>query len=277
MISGNFNGTDGGRRYYRAWRSEQQARGCVVIAHGYAEHGDRYSELAARLNTAGFDVWAEDHYGHGQSAGKRADVPEFELFVEDLALFIRETVRPAAPELPLFLYGHSMGGAIALLYAITYQDQLKGLILSGPVVRPGSQTSRGERAAARFLRRIVPSLEFRPFEAGLLSHDPAVVQAYIDDPLVYSRKMKVRMGDEMLRAGDLISDTGLRSLTLPVLMMHGGQDQVVPPENSEVAYRLVASRDKRREVFEGMYHEIHNEPERQKVYTLVTSWLTEHS
>lgn len=275
METGFFTGNDGTKRYYRGWTLSGKASGTVVIAHGYAEHGDRFAELAAVLNDTGFNVWAHDHYGHGQSEGKRADVPRFELFAEDTDIFISRIVEPDSPS-PLFLYGHSMGGAVSLLYAIQHQPRLRGLLLSGPVVRPGAQSSGFERILARVLSKILPGLPYLPFDAHLLTHDSHVVEAYIQDPLVYSGKMKIRLGYQFLRAEELLSDAALKSLSLPVLIMHGGDDQTVIPYNSEVLNRLVSSEDKTRHVFEGMYHEIHNEPGKKEVFNLVTSWLKAH-
>lgn len=276
MKTGTFTGEDGSKRYYRAWLADASARGRVVIVHGYAEHGDRYAEMASDLNGAGFDVWAPDHYGHGLSEGKRADVPRFELFAEDLKLFTSTVVQADGNELPLFLYGHSMGGAVALLYTLRNQAALNGLILSGPVVRPGAQSSRAERRIGHILRLIYPSFKYLPFEAQKLSHDPEVVEAYIRDPMVYSKKMKIRMADELLRAEQLLSNEALKKLSLPMLILHGGDDQVVLPSNSEVVFTLSSSSDKTRHVFKGMYHEIHNEPGRKEVFTKVRSWLEEH-
>jgi len=276
MKTGTFTGSNGSQRYYRAWLTETSARGRVVIVHGYAEHGDRYAEMASELNAIGFDVWAPDHYGHGLSEGKRADVPRFELFVEDLQLFTSSVVQADGKELPLFLYGHSMGGAIALLYTLQLQADLKGLILSGPVVRPGAQSSQAERRIGHILRLISPSFKYLPFDPQKLSHDPEIVEAYIRDPMVYSNKMKIRMADELLRAEHLLSDKGLKGLSLPMLILHGGDDQVVLPSNSEVVFTLSSSSDKTRYVFEGMYHEIHNEPGRKEVFAKVRSWLEEH-
>lgn len=248
-----------------------------MIVHGYAEHGDRYAEMAAELNREGFDVWAADHYGHGQSAGQRADVSRFELFVEDLHEFIVHTVQKKSSASPLFLYGHSMGGAITLLYASQHQDLLKGILLSGPIVRPGAQTSSLERKAAHVLRKIVPSLQFKPFHAHLLCHDELVVEAYMNDPLVYNGKMKVRMGDELLRAGEMLTDEVLKNLTLPMLILHGTEDQVVLPDNSKLVHSLASSQDKTLKLFDGMYHEIHNEASKKELFETVRDWLSARS
>jgi len=276
MKSGFFISNDGSRRFYRGWTIDTPSSGTVVISHGYAEHGGRYSELASKLNSAGFDVWIHDYYGHGQSDGKRAEVPNIKLFVKDTELFISEIAVPRDQKKPLFVYGHSMGGTIALLYAIVHQSSLNGLILSGPVVRPSSQSSAIERAAAHMLRKIAPSLKYLPFEPEPLCRDPRVVEAYVRDPLVYSGKMKIRMADEFFHAERLLRDEALKDLKIPLLLMHGGADEVVPPLNSEVVFSLASSPDKTRKIFDGMYHEIHNEPGKEEVFELVCAWLREH-
>ncbi|MCF7948494.1 MAG: lysophospholipase [Spirochaetia bacterium] len=276
MNNGYLQGQDGSSRTYYNWKTDLPVEGDIVLVHGYAEHSGRYAEAAEHLNTAGFNVWAMDHYGHGLSDGHRADVKDFRLFSQDLQLFIQTTVKPQQQQ-SLFVYGHSMGGAVSLLYALEHQSEVTGLILSGPMVRPGALTSKLERRAVHFLRKIVPSLPFRPFSAELLSHDPEEVQKYKNDPLNYTGKLKVRLGDELLRMEDYLSDSALNSLSLPVLLLHGGEDEVVPPENSKVILDRIQSTDKTRIVFPGLYHEIHKEAERESVFSTIIDWVEARS
>lgn len=277
MNTGQIHGKDGTIRTYYNWKVADTAKAKLVLAHGYAEHAGRYAEMAAKLTQAGFEVWAMDHYGHGQSEGKRADVEYFRLFAEELHLFINTVVTATQPEtgkLPLFLYGHSMGGAISLLYTIEHQSELEGLILSGPMIRPGGVSSAFERKIAHLLRKIVPALPFRPFSAELLSHAADEVQAYKDDPLNYTGKLKVRLGDEFLRMEGLLSQKALSTIKLPLLLLHGGEDAVVPPDNSRIVHDAVSSQDKTRTVFPGLYHEIHKERDRTAVFDTITEWLS---
>jgi len=276
LETGFFIGKDKSRRYFRSWKAGPSSAGTIVLIHGYAEHGGRYNEMAAELNSAGFDVWAQDHYGHGKSEGKRADVPDFQLFADDTDLFVSRHVEPENKKKPLFVYGHSMGGAIALLYTLRRQSEIQGLILSGPIVRPGAQSSSFERKLSHFLRKIAPGFRYLPFDAALLCHDRKVVDDYRSDPLVYTGKMKIRMADEFLHAEKLLSDERLKDVRLPVLMMHGTDDRTVLPLNSETVEKLISSEDKQRHLFEGMYHEIHNEPEKEGVFSLMKSWLRKH-
>ena len=272
MNTSYLQGQDGTSRTYYQWKTDQPTKGNIVLVHGYAEHSGRYAEAAGHFNTAGFNVWAMDHYGHGLSDGHRADVKDFRLFAQDLRLFIQNTIKPQQQQ-PLFVYGHSMGGAVSLLYTLEHQSELTGLILSGPMVRPGALTSTLERRAVHLLRKIVPNLPFRPFSADLLSHDPEEVEKYKRDPQNYTGKLKVRLGDELLRMESYLSDSALASITLPVLLLHGGEDAVVPPENSKVILDRIKATDKTRIVFPGMYHEIHKEAERDSVFSAVIDWI----
>ncbi len=284
MNVGSLKGKDGTTRTFYHWEPASDPKAIVVLSHGYAEHAGRYAEMAAKFNQSGFDVWAIDHYGHGQSEGKRAEVDDFNLFPDDLHLFIHTQVLPSlnskkdknerhTAQLPLFLYGHSMGGSIALLYTLKHQSDLTGIVLSGPMVRPGAVSTSFERTAAHILRKIVPSLPFRPFSADYLSHDANEVQTYKDDPLNYIGKMKIRLGDEYLRMEEQLSDEALATITLPVLLLHGGDDIVVPPENSLVVMENISSNDKNRIVYPGLYHEIHKEAERDSVFNTIIEWI----
>ncbi len=273
MITGQMQGKDETSRTYYHWECPSQAKAAVVLVHGYAEHAGRYAEMAALLNKEKYDVWAIDHYGHGQSAGKRADVDDFTLYAKDLNHFIQNIVLASTGQLPLFLYAHSMGGSISLLYSLEHQSDLKGMILSGPMVRPGGVSTPFERKIAHILRKIVPTLPFRPFSADLLSHDVKEVQAYKDDPLNYTGKLKIRLGDEYLRMEGMLTEEALSTIRLPILLLHGGGDTVVPPENSEIVYEHISSEDKTRKLFPGLYHEIHKEPEREEVFNTLIEWL----
>jgi len=284
MNSKTFHGQDGTSRAYYCWKPKGPSKGDIVLCHGYAEHAGRYAEPASRLNDGGYTVWALDHYGHGKSEGKRADVKDFRLFAEDVHIFINTIVLPAASKdtnknerNPLFLYGHSMGGAIALLYTIDHQSVLKGLILSGPMVRPGGVSTPLERNIAHILRKILPGLPFRPFPADYLSHDKKVVQAYKNDPLNYIGKMKIRLADEFLHMEKYLSDDALARIELPVLLLHGGDDITVPPSNSQVIFNNISSKDKTRKVFPGLYHEIHKEDERESVFSTICEWIKDRS
>ena len=265
----------GASRFYRRWSPPVQGQAAVVIFHGYGEYGGRYRELAAALTSAGCTVWAPDLYGHGYSDGLRAFVPKLEHLAEEQHRFISSVVRPVT-DVPLFLMGHSMGGGLALLYALRHQDVLKGLILSGAAVRLGDGASLLRRIAARVAATVAPKLPLMPFGNDDISRRPEVVEHYRKDPLVYTGKIRAYTGLQLLRFERLLSPENLAALSLPVLIYHGGSDRIVPPSSSRYLYRHIGSEESTLREFPAAYHEAHHEPEREELYALLSGWIGQH-
>ncbi|HUE28113.1 MAG TPA: alpha/beta fold hydrolase, partial [Solirubrobacteraceae bacterium] len=187
---GSFSGARRLRIHWQAWLPEGDPRAIVVLAHGASEHAGRYEHVAARLVGEGYGVYAIDHRGHGRSEGPRALIDRIDNAVADLD----SLVCLAAGEHPgasVFLLGHSMGGAIAVSYALAHQDRLTGLILSAPLAALEAAPAP-MRLVARVLSALSPGLPLFPIDPNLVSRDPAVVQAYIEDPLNYHGKLPVR-------------------------------------------------------------------------------------
>ncbi|WP_020612106.1 alpha/beta hydrolase [Sediminispirochaeta bajacaliforniensis] len=275
----SIQGFDGGNRLLRIWSAESFERkapkGIIFISHGYAEHSGRYRGLAEVLTSSGFKVVAHDHYGHGQSGGKRADIPRFECYLDDLMLVIRSQEKET-PGLPVILLGHSMGGAIVTAFACRHPDKIDALILSGAAIRNEAGASLPLRWGATVLAAWAPNMGVRPFDTAGISRDTHVVEAYVADPLVYTGPMKARMGREMLRISKLTSAEKLARVRVPALILHGSADRIVDPGCSRLLLKGLGSTDKRLEIFDGLYHEILNEPEKQKVFATISIWLAEH-
>lgn len=250
----------GGRLYYRHWDCPGSAGAEVVIAHGFAEHCGRYEHVAAALNTAGMSVWALDHQGHGRSEGNRADIGSVDSAVADLDSFI-DVVRRSSPEAPTYLIGHSMGGLIAAAYAEEHQDRLAGLVLSGALLYVAPEV-----AALADLPEI-PDLGL----ADAVSSDPAVVQAYKDDPLVYLGPPP-RNFIESFGQVESVRER-LNELTLPILAMHGSADVLVSPQALRDVVGSVASEDLTAIFWPGLWHEIFNEPRKAEVLSTMTAWI----
>lgn len=272
-VEGEFTGAAGGRIYWQGWVAAT-ARGVVVIAHGYAEHSGRYRHVAERLADEGYSTYALDHRGHGKSEGSKANINRMAEVVADLRTFVG--LAPGAhPDVPLFLYGHSMGGLIALRYAIDHQSSLDGLVVSGPAI-VATVGSKLERAAAKLLSRIAPDLRPTPLDSSLISRDPEVVRTYDSDPLVYRGKIPVRTAAESLITADTVI-RDLPQLKLPVLILQGGEDKLISPVSAQIVADKVASEDITTKLYDGLYHEVHNEPEKDTVLGDVVSWLEAHS
>jgi len=183
-------GAGGAEIYWQAWLPSGEPRAVVVIAHGIGEHSGRYGHVAARLNAAGFAAYALDHRGHGRSSGPRGLIDRMDHAVSDVDSFVTLAAARHADH-PLHLLGHSMGGAIAIAYALRHQERLHGLLLSSAAVSVGSAPASA-RFEAKALATVAPSAGILGIDPSLISHDPAVVRAYREDPLVYQGQLPSR-------------------------------------------------------------------------------------
>ena len=273
---GFINGQKGLSIYWQAWLpSDEKIVASVVIAHGLGEHGGRYQRVAEHLVAHGCATYAIDHRGHGKSAGPPAVVDRFENAVADLDQLI-DQVRKARPNAPLFLLGHSMGGALALDYAIAHQKKLDGLMLSGPaVVLDGAPAAM--LIISKILSVLAPSLGVFSVDPALVSRDPTEVAAYVSDPLNFHGKAPARTMGEIVHFVEGLP-ARLSQVTLPILLMHGKEDKLAGFGGSEMVYRSVRSQDKTIKLYDGLYHEIFNEfpADRARVFADMSGWIEAH-
>jgi alpha-beta hydrolase superfamily lysophospholipase len=265
-----LEGVGGIGLFSQSWLPDTPPRAVVVIAHGAGEHSGRYAHVAARLVDEGYAVYALDHRGHGRSAGHRAVIDRMDNAVEDLDRLVT-TAASEQPGVPIFLVGHSMGGTIALRYAIAHQDRLTGLILSAPLAALEA-ASPVTRLIARLLSALTPRLGLFAVDPELVSRDPAVVKAYADDPLVHHGRIPARTIAELAAAVQSLPNT-VGSITLPTLIMYGSGDHLAPPAGSMMLNDRIGAADTTLKTYDGLYHEILNEPERDAVMDDMCSWL----
>ena len=271
-----FDSSDGRHICEQWWRpTSPPPRGVLAICHGFAEHGGRYAEFAQSLGSRGYVVEALDLRGHGRSAGARAHVRSFEEYLNDLDLFLKN-VRASNAGLPIFLLGHSMGGGIAVLYVIARNPELSGVILSGPAI--GSELLKLSRTSQMLLRVMapLPRLRLRKLPATAVSRDPEVVRKYEEDPLVFRGGATVAHARAGVRALTRVA-RDMEQFTLPLLILHGAGDTLVPTAGSEELYQRAQSFDKRLKIYPGLYHEVLNEPERLAVIGDIAAWLDERT
>ena len=271
---GSFRGT---RARLLAWQSwspggDQQPKGVVTIAHGYGEHIGRYQHVATRLNEAGYAVYGLDHQGHGRSAGKRGRV-SLKAAVDDLDQLMVTVSRARHPELPQFLLGHSMGGTIALRYALAHQQRLSGMAVSAPLA--AVEGGPALLAVGRVLGRLLPAAPVSRVDPRLVSRDNAVVKDYIADPLNHHGPVPAGVArDFILHVNTLAA--AVRQITLPTLLMWGTADRLCPTSGSEMVAEEIGSEDLTVKRYEGLFHEILNEPERAQVLDDLVAWLDGH-
>jgi lysophospholipase len=266
----SFTGVGGLLIFRRTWLPAATPRAVIALAHGAGEHSGRYQHVAERLVAEGYAVYALDHRGHGHSEGPRALLDRIANTVSDLDSLI---VLAAAehPGLPVFLLGHSMGGLISLRYAMAHQDRLTGLILSGPLAALDAAPAP-VRVIAKALSAIAPKAPAIAVDSSLVSRDPAVVATYDADPLVHHGKLPVRTVAVLSDAVDSLPE-GVRAITVPTLILYGTDDGLCPPRGSKMLAEQISSQDKTLKSYEGLYHEILNEPERDQVLDDIVSWL----
>ena len=258
---------------YRHWPVEN-ARACVLLAHGLAEHSGRYEHVAARFNERGVAVVAPDHIGHGASPGVRVYLKAFSEFLAPLQT-LRDQISDWYPDTPLFLLGHSMGGLIAAHLLLKSQADFRGAMFSGPAFHAVDPAPAPVLWVGRVLRYLLPKLGMVALDSSGISRDPTVVADYLADPLVHNGKITTGLGIEMLDAMDeAIANAG--DITLPVYIAHGQADRMAGPEGSQAFFDALGAQDKTLDFWPDLYHEIFNEPESPEVITRYVDWLEAH-
>jgi alpha-beta hydrolase superfamily lysophospholipase len=256
----NLAGSEGAIEIH-VWTNPQPER-IVLLAHGYGEHVGRYEHVAALLTGRGAVVYGPDHLGHGTSEGERALVTDFERVVDDLHA-VESRAREDHPDLPVVLIGHSMGGLIAIRYAQRHGDGLAGLVLSAPVAGLGAIFR--EWLAA-------PELPNDPIDVSVLSRDPAVGEAYANDPLVYHEGWK-RTTLEAFATADEAIDAGPGFGHLPTYYVHGDADQLVPLVAARPAVERLAGSDFTERIIPGARHEVFNETDKDETLAEVAAFV----
>ncbi len=268
---GFIKGVRGANIFFQSWLPENGCRAVLLIVHGLAEHSDRYGNLVNHFVPMGYAVYGIDHLGHGKSDGERVYVKRFNDYTNTLKVYF-DRIREWQPGKPIFLVGHSMGGLISAVYLLDYQAELTGAILSGPAVKIPKYVTPAMLFVGKILSGLIPKLGLVGLSADGVSRDPAVVQAYVSDPLVYRGKATARLAAEMLKAIQTVSAQAAR-ITLPILIVQGSADRLVDPAGARMLYDAVSSADREIRIYDGFYHEVFNEPEHDKVLRDVEIWL----
>jgi acylglycerol lipase len=273
-IEGNFTGVRNINIYYQAWLPAGDAKAVLLITHGLGEHSGRYMNVVNHFVPLGYAVYAYDLIGHGKSGGAREVIDRFEDFSATLTAYY-EMVKGWQKGKPIFLLGHSLGGLTAAFYLLDNQSKFRGAIISAPLIKAGENVSRATVIIGRILSVIAPAAGLLPLDANLISKDPEVVKAYVDDPLVFHKKIPARMAAEMLRAMMRVLAEG-EMITLPLIALQGSEDKLVDSSSARLLIDKVKSKDKTLQVYKGLEHEVLNEPERARVLKDVETWLKAH-
>jgi alpha-beta hydrolase superfamily lysophospholipase len=269
-FNGSWQTQDSLSLYFQGWEPEDAPHGVVCLIHGLGEHSGRYAHLAAFLVKNGMALISFDLRGHGKSGGPRGHAPSFESFIADIDLLFNEAKKRYAG-LPMFLYGHSLGGILGLNYALRHNPDVVGVVITSAGLRTSLEEQKLKITLANVLGSILPTLSMPTgLDADMLSRDPQVAQIYRDDPLVHDRAT-LGMAKNTLDAIQWAFEHA-HSFPKPLLLMHGTQDELAYARGSQEFAERVGD-DCTLKLWEGFYHELHNEPEQQEVFTYLLEWL----
>jgi alpha-beta hydrolase superfamily lysophospholipase len=258
--------------YTKGWGPEKKPKAVICLMHGLGEHIGRYKHVGEALTQAGYALLGFDLRGHGNSAGPRGHSPSYEALMDDIAAFLDQAAE-RFPKLPYFLYGHSLGGNLVLNYTLRRKPKLAGVIATGPWLKLAFEPPAMKVKLGRVMDKIAPGFtQASGLETAALSHDPKVVRAYEKDPLVHD-KISARLFVAIYESGQWALAHAAK-FPLPLLLMHGSADRLCSAEATR-QFAKTAGKNVTLDVWEGWYHEIHNEPEQSKVFKVMTKWLDE--
>lgn len=264
---------DGLKLFFQCWQPEAKSRAVICLIHGFQEHSSRYAHVAKYLTENGFTLLTFDLRGHGKSEGRRGHIPSYEALLDDISILEKEA-QQRFPGKKIFLYGHSLGGNLALNYVLRRQPKIDGVIATGTWLKLAYDPSPLKIALARIMNKLIPSLTSPSgLDTKAVSKDPAMVRAYENDPLIHNR-ISAHTYLSIVEAGKwALSHAG--EFTFPLLIMHGGDDRITSAAASREFANQVSGNCTYK-LWPGLYHEIHNEPEQEKVFNCLIDWLNTH-
>ncbi|MBL6446605.1 lysophospholipase [Fulvivirga sp. 29W222] len=268
-----FKTSDNLKLWGQVWFPETDAKGIVILIHGFGEHIQRYDHVAKAFNKANYVLAGIDLRGHGKSEGIRGHTPSYNHLLNDLRQFT-DIIKDKFSTLPLFIYGHSMGGNVTANFLLRGNEQdFTAAIITSPWLKLRFDPPKIKVAMGRLVRKIYPKYaEHNNLNPNDLSRDTAVGKAYAEDPLV-NNKITTEMYFSIVEAGDWALQNAT-SIQTPVLTMHGTDDPITSPQASEMFARKMTSEYK---VWEGMYHEPHNELGKEEVIDTIVQWVKQHT
>ena len=272
--TGTFLNHQGIEIFTQQWLPDGEPKAGVILVHGLAEHGGRYAEMGRYFSNRNIAFYTLDHPGHGRSGGTRVYVDQFMDFTATVRQFQINVLSDAA-RIPLFLYGHSMGGLISTHYLSDYQDDFNGAILSAPLAKVPSNISGVTILMGKLLSRLIPKTPLVAIDSDGITSDPTANRIYDDDELVHRGKTTARLAAELLGAMQGVP-AAAAEITLPAFVIQGDSDPLVDPEYGPYLHGLLASSDKTVKLYPGLYHEIHQEAQKAQVFDDVIAWIEKH-
>jgi acylglycerol lipase len=264
-----FKGLGGLNIFVRSWRPQGKARGVVVIVHGFNSHSGQYLWVAGQLVASGLSVYALDHRGRGKSDGDRFYIENVADYVSDLETLVT-MASSRESGLPVFMLGHSAGGVISCIYTLEHQAVLAGLICESFAYRvPAPDFAL---SVIKGLSHIAPHAHVLRLKNEDFSRDPKVVQSMNEDPLIANEVQPTQTVAAMVRADERLKKE-FPLITLPVFILHGTQDKATKPSGSQFFYDTAGSRDKTLKLYEGHFHDLLNDIDKELVMADIRDWI----
>ena len=267
--TGTLTSKDGLELFIQDWAPEIDCRALIVLVHGLGDHSNRYSHLIQFLTDNAVKVCSFDQRGHGRSQGKRGHSPTYQHLLDDIEIILEHS-KNLNPGLPVFLYGHSMGGNLVINFALRHKPKITGVISASPALRPAFEPPTLKIKAGRILYNILPSITLsNELDLRGVSRDKTVISEYNQDPLVHDR-LSARLAVDLLDFGEWALDNAAQ-FPLTLLIMHGTDDRLTchaASQNFSQSYSKC-----RFNSFTGLYHELHNEPEKDQVFEVIGKWI----
>lgn len=269
MSHAEFNFSIYNTKFYGQYWQAKKTNAVIILVHGMGEHSSRYKHVANKLTDNSFSVVTFDHFGHGKTEGKRGHNPNFNAVLESISKTI-EKAKELFPKKTLFLYGHSMGGNAVINYTIRKEHNLKGVIATSPFLKLAFQPPKIKLAVGKLLQKIAPSITLgNELDATHISRDSIEVKKYTNDELIHD-KISPNFSLTFIETGQWAIDNA-KKLKTPMILFHGTDDKIIDYKGSQ---EFVENSNKATlKIYDGGYHELHNDLCKEEMLQDVVNWL----
>lgn len=268
-VTSTFDTTNGQKIFYRNWKSAFDPKAVVVIVHGFNSHSGYYQWTAEQLTHANFEVYALDLQGRGHSDGERFYIQDYNDLVADIDQLV-DIAKAANPSLSLFLLGHSAGGVLSTIYTLDHQDKLKGFICESFAFRVPAPDF--VLAVLKGISHLAPHAHVLKLKNEDFSRDTDVVDFMNNDPLIAHEIQPTKTVQQLVLADERLK-AEMNTITLPLFILHGTLDKATKPSGSEYFYETASSTDKTLKLYEGHYHDLLNDTDKEIVMKDILQWM----
>lgn len=268
-LTSTFDVTDGNKVFYRSWKPGASPKGIVVIVHGFNSHSGYYQWTSEQLTGNGYGVYAIDLRGRGNSDGERFYIPDYKELLGDIDTLV-DIARAAHPGLPVFLLGHSAGGVLSSVYTIEHQHKLNGFICESFAFRVPAPDF--VLAVLKGISHIAPHAHVLKLKNEDFSRDAAAVDTMNNDPLIAHEVQPTKTIQQLVLADERLK-AEMSTIRLPLLILHGTMDKATQPAGSQYFYDHAGSQDKTIKFYEGHFHDLLNDVDKEIVMADIMQWL----